>query len=232
MTVSTMRVSPVPAPVREQLLSNLRGAIFNRTFAPGQRLVERELCELTGVSRTSIREALRQLEAEGLVKILPHRGPIVARISTQEAAELYEVRAVLEALGAQLFTTRATTEQIDQLAAIIDRIEAADPAEGPTNLLALKDEFYTILMAGADNAMLLSVLESLRARVTHLRGTSLHRPGRSRDTADELRVLVDAIRRGDADAAWSAARHHVQQAASVALQVLAEEEDEEPAAAD
>lgn len=219
---NALRISVVAAPVREQVLGNLRTAIYDRTFAPGQRLIERELCELTGVSRTSIREALRQLEAEGLVKIVPNRGPIVARISAKEAAELYEVRAVLEALAVQLFTQRATAEQIAQLNAAVDRIEAVSPG-GPASLLHAKDHFYDVLLTGADNAMVVWVLESLRARVTHLRATSLHRPGRSQETVSELRSLLDAISRRDAEGAWLAAVHHVKQAAAVAQQVLAEE---------
>ena len=222
MESNALRISVVAAPVREQVLGNLRTAIFDRTFAPGQRLIERELCELTGVSRTSIREALRQLEAEGLVKIVPNRGPIVARISAREATELYEVRAVLEALAVRLFTERATVEQIAQLDAAVDRIEA-ESSGGPASLLQAKDHFYDVLLTGADNAMVVWVLESLRARVTFLRATSLHRPGRSQETVSELRSLLDAIRRRDAEGAWLAAVHHVNQAAAVAQQVLAEE---------
>lgn len=222
MATNAMRVSTVAAPVREQVLGNIREAIFNRTFAPGQRLIERELCELTGVSRTSVREALRQLESEGLVKIVPNRGPIVARISAKEAAELYEVRSVLEGLAVRLFTERATLEQITMLSEAVDRIEVAS-SDGPAALLAAKDNFYGVLLSGAGNAMVVWVLDSLRARVTHLRATSLYRPGRSRETVAELRVLLDAVSRRDADAAWNAAVHHVQQAAAVAQEVLAEE---------
>lgn len=222
MATRTMRVSPVSAPVREQLLTNLRAGIFDRTFTPGQRLIERELCELTGVSRTSIREALRQLEAEGLVTIIPNRGPVVARIDASEAAELYEVRAVLEALAVQLFTERATDQEIDELSATVDQIEAASGG-GPLELLRAKDEFYAVLLAGAHNSVVVRQLDSLRARVTHLRATSLHRTGRSAETVAELRSILDAIHRRDPAAAWLATVHHIKQAAVVALEVLAEE---------
>ena len=222
MATRTMRVSPVSAPVREQLLANLRAGIFDRTFAPGQRLIERELCELTGVSRTSIREALRQLEAEGLVKIIPNRGPVVARISADEAAQLYEVRAALEALAVQLFTERATDDQINELEATVDHIERTTGGSA-VDLLAAKDEFYRVLFAGAGNDVMVRLLESLRARVTHLRATSLHREGRSAETVAELRTIIDAIRRRDPAAAGSATTHHIEQAAAVARTVLAEE---------
>jgi DNA-binding GntR family transcriptional regulator len=85
-----------PNTLRRQVENALREAIMSGRFHPGQRLIERELCENLGVSRTSIREALRQLEAEKLICIVPHKGPTVASISLKEAEELYALRSVLE----------------------------------------------------------------------------------------------------------------------------------------
>ena len=92
---STLRIEDVPT-VRSRVAQKLREAIMSGTLKPGQRLVERELCEMTGVSRPSIREALRLLEADGLVTTVPHRGPVVSTISLDEAKQLYAARAVLE----------------------------------------------------------------------------------------------------------------------------------------
>ena len=92
---STLRIEDVPT-VRSMVAQKLREAIMSGTLKPGQRLVERELCEMTGVSRPSIREALRLLEADGLVNTVPHRGPVVSTISLEEAKQLYAARAVLE----------------------------------------------------------------------------------------------------------------------------------------
>ena len=92
---STLRIEDVPT-VRAMVAQKLRAAIMSGTLKPGQRLVERELCEMTGVSRPSIREALRLLEADGLVNTVPHRGPVVSTISLEEAKQLYAARAVLE----------------------------------------------------------------------------------------------------------------------------------------
>jgi len=97
--------------VRSQTVGNLRNAILAGQFAPGARLVEAELCRLLGVSRPSVREALRQLEAERLVVITPFKGPAVARIEWPEAEQIYEVRALLEGQAAFLFATRATCGQ-------------------------------------------------------------------------------------------------------------------------
>src|SRR5271167_1412107 len=91
------------APLRKQVLDELRQSIISGRLSPGERLVERELISMMGVSRTVIREALRQLESEGLVAIIPNKGPIVRTLTWEEAQDLYAIRAVLEGLAARLF---------------------------------------------------------------------------------------------------------------------------------
>ena len=107
----TLRVERKPAPIRTQVLDNLRKAILTRQLAPGQRLIERELVEMTGVSRTSVREALRELAAEGLVSTAPNKGTAVATLTSEQARQIYEVRAVLEGLAGRLFVENATEVQ-------------------------------------------------------------------------------------------------------------------------
>ena len=102
------QVERVAAPVREQVADLLRREIVELRLRPGQRLVERELIERIGVSRTTIREALRQLSAEGLVTTIPQKGAIVAIPSPKEAAEVYEVRALLEGAAAKECAENAT----------------------------------------------------------------------------------------------------------------------------
>src|SRR5260370_8195304 len=96
MQNSPIKVTLEPIGLREKTTQVLREAILNLHFRPGQKLVERALCEGTGVSRTCIREALRHLEAEGLVSRLPNRGIIVAEVTPDETRQIYETRAVLE----------------------------------------------------------------------------------------------------------------------------------------
>ncbi|MDE2573012.1 MAG: GntR family transcriptional regulator [bacterium] len=225
---TSMRVARVAAPLRQQITENLRRAITEGRFLPGQRLVERELCELTGVSRTSIREALRQLESEGLIKIIPHRGPVVATVSLEEAAEIYEIRAVLEALAGRLFAERATTEQRKELQAVFRELEATlkrgDASEG----LRVKSRFYEILMRGSGNAALMTFLSSIQGRITMLRATSLSHPGRAAKTLQEIRILMGAIKARDGDAAWQACLDHVRSAQAVAMGILRKGTDDTP----
>lgn len=218
-----LRVAAVAAPLRAQVVRNLREAILNRTFQPGQRLVERELCELTGVSRTTVREALRQLESEGLVRLVANQGPIVAKMSLEEARDLYDVRGVLEALAASRFATTATDDQIRRLDEVTGRFEETVRGGDLSDIVKRKDELYAVLLEGANNPVVRQVLESLWGRIAYLRATSLRRPQRTQEVAGEVRKVVDAIIRRDADGAWALSRWHVDRAAEAALEVLESE---------
>src|SRR3990170_1902174 len=100
---AALRAVTTPTPLRKQVVERLREAIIEGHLKPGERLRERELCELLGVSRTSLREGLVELEAEGLINNVPNRGPVVAMVSIKAAEEIYQLRAVLEGLAARLF---------------------------------------------------------------------------------------------------------------------------------
>src|SRR3954451_21186455 len=92
---------------------------------PGQRLVEKDLCGLLGASRPPVREALRELEGEGLIRIVPNRGAEVATLDVDGASSVYQVRGVLEALAARLFAERADADQIAALRKALERVRAA-----------------------------------------------------------------------------------------------------------
>ena len=219
--MATLRVERNPAPVRTQVLDNLRQAIVERQLVPGQRLIERELVELTGVSRTSIREALRELAAEGLVTAIPNKGTVVARVSAEEARQLYQVRSALEGLAGRLFVQNATQAQRNALVRALQRIER-QVAKG-SFMINAKDSFYEILFEGGGNEALRSVTAGLHARVSVLRALSLSVPGRPAQSLQEMRDIVDAVLAGDADAAACACSRHVEEAGRIGLHALAEQ---------
>ena len=137
-------------PVREQTVKILREAILNFELRPGQRLVEREFINRLGISRTTFREALRQLSTEGLVTVVARRGARVTVLSTKEAADLYEVRSALEALVITRFVERASDEEIAALENVIDDFEQTVRRTNDTLMrLNAKDQFYRVLLAGA-----------------------------------------------------------------------------------
>lgn len=202
------------APLRDQVLDFLRREIVELRLLPGQRLVERELIERTGVGRSTVREALNQLIAEGLVTIIPRKGAIVSNLSAAEAVEVYEVRALLEGAAAKACATKASESQLAELEQAFEslRREILDGAD-PNTLLAAKSVFYEVLLKGAGNATIESVLTSLNARVSVLRAMTMSAPGRPRQSLDEISAILEAVKRRDAVGAAAAASFHVEQAA-------------------
>jgi len=211
----------VAAPLRQELINQIRSSILVFEYRPGSRLVERTLCDRYGVSRTVVREALRQLEAEGLVTIVPNRGPVVAVLSHADAVALFEVRGDLEALAARLFATRATQEERRRLEQSVEEVAAAFAAGDLQVALTAKDSFYEALFAGAHNEIMTGILLGLHARVQLLRGVSLRATGRQPETLKEIRRICELAVAGNAEEAAAAAAFHVEQAASVALHEMA-----------
>ncbi len=162
-------IAHIAAPVREQVEAQLRQAIVAGHFEPGTRLVERELCTLLGVSRTSLREALRQLEGDGLVMNIPHKGIVVTTISRKTAEEIYEVRAVVEGLAGRLCAEHLTVDLERALKAAMEQIEVAHQAEDLVALIAAKEQFYQVLLAFCGNRTAGVVLQSLHDRIASLR---------------------------------------------------------------
>lgn len=223
MTIdSSMRVAPVAAPVRSQVVATLRTAITSGRFAPGQRLVEKDLCDLLGVSRPSVREALRELESEGLIQTIPNRGPLVSRLTPRDAASIYEVRGVLEALAAKLFAERATADQIESLSATVDRLEAASRTGDVEQVLVAKKAFYDTLLSGSENVIIPTMLRTMNARITQLRRVSLSSTERLPETIREIRGVVAAIAARDPEAAFDASLRHIEEARKVATAKLTE----------
>lgn len=220
MNDSTMRVVRVAAPLRQQVLENLREAIAVGRLVGGSRLVERDLCEMTGVSRTLIREALRQLESEGLVDVIPNKGPIVAKITQRQAREVFQLRAELEGLASELFAEHASDAQMKALQEAFARLREAYASGHAMAMLAAKARFYDCLVDGAGNETLGTVLRQLHARATVLRATSLSQRGRTAESEREIAELVKAIRRRDGAAARKASVLHVTKAAQAALQMM------------
>ncbi|MBS1868435.1 MAG: GntR family transcriptional regulator [Actinobacteria bacterium] len=211
------------APARQQVLDLLRSAIAEGTIAPNTRLVEHELCEQFGVSRTTVREALRELEAERLVSSVPGKGVVVTALAPEDVVDLYQVRASLEGLAARLFVENAPDSLLEQLATALSHVtELAQTGTSATSLVA-KDEFYEVLFRGAGNRVLRDLGATIETRVRQLRTRTLRRPGRPEESCKELEAVMEAIRRRDADLAERRCREHVESAGRVLKEMLASE---------
>jgi DNA-binding GntR family transcriptional regulator len=207
------------APLREQAVKAIRGHILDATFGAGTRLKEKDLCERYDVSRTVIREALRQLESERLVRMEPNIGPVVATLSRSEVRDLYEARATLEATAAKFAAERATAGQVNGLSATYDEIAMADGLSLPA-VLELKNAFYERLAEASGNGVIADMFNNIQARISQLRHLTLGSPGRLARSVAELGVVVDAIKGRDPEAAFAASLLHVKSAEAVALAAL------------
>ncbi|GAA5114225.1 GntR family transcriptional regulator [Pseudonocardia adelaidensis] len=216
------RIGRVAAPLRPQVRDALREAILTMRFAPGQRLVERELIDMTGVSRTTIREVLRELAAEGLVRTVPQKGAVVVALSPEEAEELYELREVLEAHLVRRFVAQAPDGRLVALRRAFTKLEDVVAEGGGTmDVLRAKDVIYDVLLDGAGNSALRTSLSQLHARVSLLRAGSLSSdPGRPARSVSELRDMVKAVEARDASAASAAMIAHVRAAARLGIAAM------------
>ncbi|MDH6297731.1 GntR family transcriptional regulator [Agrobacterium sp. CNPSo 2736] len=215
-----LQIARQSATLRTQVEDKLRQAISSGRFKPGQRLVERELCESIGVGRTSIREALRQLEAEGLITSYPHRGPVVSTITYEEAAQLYSVRALLESYAGKEFAENGTAQDIHTLNEAVAEFAEAAANGGGSRLIKAKTAFYDCLMQGSGNVFVKQMLTSLHNRVTLLRMTSMTQPGRLNHSVEEIKEIAAAITDRNGAKAAAACKYHIDMAAKVALDYL------------
>ncbi len=212
-------------------MEKLRAAILAGVFKPGERLIEVDLCEMLGVSRPSVREALRSLEAERLVSIIPNRGPQIPILSWENASEIYRVRMLLEGEVAALAAEHATPADYKTLAAALNAFAKAAKQDDPDGRLSSTGTFYDEMIRLSGNSIIDETLRGLYARITFLRSRSMSLPGRAEKSHAEMKAILNAIETGDSEAARAAAIEHVRQAHAAAKIAYDSEGLQRPSAA-
>ncbi|WP_018238300.1 GntR family transcriptional regulator [Ensifer sp. BR816] len=225
MSEQPMRVLRPEKTLRELALEKMRDAIVNMHFKAGDRLVERDLCDQLGVSRTIVREVLRHLESEGLVAILPNRGPIVAETTPEEARQIYEIRGVLEGIAAKACAEQQDPRVVAELERILARIRTAYAANELPGVLGATTDFYRTLFENSGRHVAWGIVNSITARINHLRSMTIKTPDRDKQGPAQMQKIIDAIKAGDGAAAYEAANVHVKNAAAIAEALLAEQQD-------
>lgn len=210
-----LQVKTAEESIPARVVRVVRQAILDGSLPPGRRLTERELCDLTGVSRTSIREAITHLQNLGLVEAGEGRGIRVVMLEADAVPHIYQVREALEAAAAELFVRNATDEQVERL------IRAVPPEDcTPEQGLRLVLEFDRLLLEGAGNPLLRETLEPIRDRIHAVRRLSTSVPGRQKESSRELMAIATAIRQRSASKAATATRRHIRAAAAAAQAAL------------
>ncbi len=215
-----LRVDRSTKTLRERTVERLRDAILNFHFKAGERLVERSLCEKLGVSRTVVREALRHLEAEGLVEVLPQQGPAVAKPDSSQAAQVYEIRALLEAEAARAAAAVADEADVARLVEANRAIQAAFVDGTSRDILKVTTDFYELLFKIAGKSVAWQLVQGLNARINYLRAMTISRPNRSVDANAEMVRIIEAIARNDGKSAAKASFDHVEKVKRLAMAML------------
>ncbi|QWF82979.1 GntR family transcriptional regulator [Amycolatopsis sp. CA-230715] len=194
-----------------RVLDGLRRAIVAGAHQPGQSLSETALAAEYDVSRTPVREALKQLQIEGLVEIRPRVGTFVRAPSRREVVELFELKEMLEGMAARLLAARGSVPVLDQLGENVERSGVAVARGDGEGYSALVHEFHELLVTGSDNTQLLAHYRTLMNQLAYHRlvSASLSRPGRLGASLSEHRRVLELIQEKDGFGAEFAMRDHV-----------------------
>jgi len=209
-------------PLREIVFETLREAIINATLKPGERLMEIQLAEEMGVSRTPVREAIRKLELEGFVVMVPRKGAYVADISTKDIADVFEIRAALEGLAAGLAAERITEEELEQLERILVKIGECIKNNDLEKLIEVDTEFHDTLFKASRNERLVQIVSNLREQIQRFRTASLSTPGRMKYALEEHKKIVEAVSERNVELAQALAREHIENAENSMFELLNE----------
>jgi len=199
-------------PLRDVVFNTLRQAILKGELAPGERLMEIQLAEKLGVSRTPIREAIRKLELEGLVSIIPNKGAYVTGITRKDVEDIYAIRSLLEGLCARWATAYITEKQLDALEENIYLSEFHASKGHAQKLTELDDQFHDILYEACSSKMLEHQLRDFHEYVRRMRKQNLSGSERGLEAVLEHKQIMEAICRKDADRAQELAALHMRNA--------------------
>lgn len=220
----SLKIESPPTTLREMALERMRDAVIAGYFESGQRLVERKLCEQLGVSRSIIREVIRHLETEGLVEMLPHQGPIVARLDWDKARQIYDIRSTLESSAVADCANHADADTKARLRAALVDLDNTDSDTDPTTVLAATTEFYQIIFETAGHQIAWEIVQRLNSRISRLRVMTLNTDDRITVGPSRIRQIFAAIEHNDPAAATKACQQHVAEARAIAESILDEDD--------
>jgi DNA-binding GntR family transcriptional regulator len=207
-------------PLREVVCETLRDAIRKGILKPGERLMEIQLAEELGVSRTPVREAIRKLELEGYVIMMPRRGTYVANLSIRDVNEVFEIRTSLDSLASGLAAERITDEELESLQRLLVLIGEYIENNNMEKIVETDMQFHDLLYQASRNTRLVGIIYNLREQLTRFRATSMSFPGRLKATLEEHRRIVEAIAQGEVKEAQQAAEYHMEKSEQTLLKSM------------
>lgn len=212
-------------PLRDVVSEALRQAIKDGVLKPGERLMEIQLADELGVSRTPIREAIRKLELEGFVVMVPRRGTYVADISLKDISQVFEIRGALEELAAGLAAERITPDELESLERILVEINEYMANDNFDKIVDADVRFHDILYHASRNQRLVDILHNLREQMLRFRSISMHYPGRLAATWEEHRHMVENIAQHNSAMARKVAKKHMENSEKTLLKGIQKDEE-------
>lgn len=198
--------------LKNRVLNRIQKDILNGRYKPGEILTETGLCTELGVGRTPVREAIRQLELEGLVQLIPNRGVVVRGISTKDIEDIYTIRMMIEGLAARWAAENIDEQELKDLKETIELEEFYTVKKDTEQLLKLDSKFHEIIFKASKSKTLLQVLRIFHKNVRRARDASFSSPGRAMKVLEEHKAIYEAISRRDGDEAEKVTTRHVKNA--------------------
>ena len=200
-------------PLRIQVFNTLEDAILNGVYKEGDSLNELKLSRSLGVSRTPVREALMQLELEGLVKNIPNKGAVVVGVSAQDVEDIYEIRIRIEGLAARLCAEKITQEELQELEACVALQEYyLKKPDCAKEMGELDGDFHRIIFAASKSRPLQNVLTNFHNYIRRARAVSVCVGKRAQESVAEHRAILDAITNHDGEMAERLTAEHIKNA--------------------
>ena len=212
-------------PLRDVVFNTLRQAILRGELKPGERLMEIQLANKLGVSRTPIREAIRKLELEGLVLMIPRKGAEVAEITEKNLRDVLEVRCALEELAVQLACDRMDEEGVRELRAAAETFESILNSDDITQIAQADVAFHDIIYASTDNRRLIQLLNNLREQMYRYRIEYLKKKECYPQLLNEHQTIIDAIAGHDKELATKFTSQHIKNQAETVVGTIREKEE-------
>jgi DNA-binding GntR family transcriptional regulator len=209
-------------PLREVVCETLRNAIVAGILQPGERLMEIQVAEELGVSRTPVREAIRKLELEGFVVMIPRRGTYVSDLSIKDITEVFEVRTSLDVLAAGLAAERITEEELEQMERLLVEIGGYIEQNDMDKIVEADSQFHDILYRASRNERLVGIINNLREQLTRFRSLSMSYPGRLKEMFGEHTRMVESLGQRNVALAQQFAGEHMANAEQVLLKNMLE----------
>lgn len=211
--------------LRGQVFSRIQNDILNGVYEPGESLTEIRLSKELGVSRTPVREALRQLELEGLVQSVPNKGVTVKGVSAQDIQDIYTIRMLIEGLAARWAAEKITPREMEELREAVDLEEFYTTKNDNSRLLQLDTRFHDIVFKASKSKPLMHTLSTFHHYVQKARKVSMSNPERAAEVLKEHKAILQAIVDRDADRAEKLTTEHVRNAS---LNLLKQKENKLP----